>query len=104
MSFTDCARAADMMSCAAMIGMAKAEAKADAVTLDYLVNNPVCERFHTLADRVVEHQLQLDPTTAISRKLCVYKTPQYGTGEWVRMLQPLLPPVKQRFDEQTKQR
>lgn len=98
---SDCASAADLMSCAAMMSLAKQEAVGNIHQLSYLVNNPSCERFHTLADRTTENKLKMDPAT-LSRKLCVTKTPVYGEGQWVQMMHPPLTRVQENFDEWTR--
>lgn len=102
MSFTDCALAADRISCDAMIGLASAQARDNIARLDYLVNHPVCDRFMNLADRGIEHDLQKNHIYMLSRNLCVYKTKKYGEGDWTEAMQPLAPPVKVKFDEWTK--
>ena len=99
---TDCASTANKMSCDAMSFMAQNESLRNARVMDYLVNHPTCERFNSLADRGLEHEIQANSTTAISRKLCVTKTAQYGIGEWTAMMNPPLPPVLARFDEWTR--
>jgi hypothetical protein len=98
---SDCSSAADMMSCAAMMGLAKQEAAGNLEQLSYLVNNPACERYHSFADRSLEHNLQMDATLSMSRKLCVTKTPLYGQGPWINMMKPPLQRAPVNFDEWT---
>jgi hypothetical protein len=86
MSIEDgCSEIADRMSCDAMIGLAKKEAGENFKGMLYLVDDPSCERFRSAQDSQMEHKLQLDPTFAISRKLCVTKTPAYGLGAWTQL-------------------
>lgn len=93
---------ANKISCDAMHTLAKANAVANRTIVDYSTVHPVCERFHGNADRKLEHMLQINSESAISRKLCVTKTDLYGMGDWVAMMQPPLPPVKTQFDQWTK--
>ena len=98
---SDCSSTADLMSCSAMMSMAKLEAIGNSQQLGYFVNNPVCERYHSFADRTLEYKLQMDATLSMSRKLCVTKTPLYGQGQWVNMMRPPLPRTPVNFNEWT---
>lgn len=102
MSFSECGRIADNMSCDAMSALASDEARKNINRLDYLVNHPNCERMHALADRVDEHQLQINPLGVLPRKLCVYKTELYGVGKWDKVMTPLDTPVVAQFDKWTR--
>jgi hypothetical protein len=97
----NCSEAADLMSCAAMVGMAKQETRENLQQLSYLVNDPSCERFHTPYDRTLEHKVQISGES-ISRKLCVTKTPEFGQGTWINMTMPPLGRIPVNFDQWTK--
>jgi hypothetical protein len=103
---SELSRAANMMSCQAMISMAQEEARQNMYTLDSLVNHPACERFQSLADRALErNELQANPKMMIPRKLCVYKTIKYGTGDWINYMDtPRGGPVTPIFDQRTRSR
>ena len=97
----DCSAAANSMSCDAQIGLAKAEAARNDTCLAYTANVVTCDRLQSLADRGLEHNLQIDDTLAMSRKLCVTKTNLYQSGSWETVMKQSVQP---RFDEQTRSR
>lgn len=91
MAMWDCALMASALSCQAQVGMAKVEAAQNDITLAYISNPLLCDRFHSQMDRSLEYTLQNDKTLAMSRKLCVTKTPLYQTGDWEIQMTPVFP-------------
>lgn len=75
-----CTNLADKLSCEAMSTLAKQEYFDNRIQELYLINNPACERYHSLADREQEHFLQ--KSLGISRNVCFDKTPAFQQGAW----------------------
>lgn len=76
-------REAADLSCDAMSQLAAREADRNAGRLDFMINDPTCERWRQLADRGVEDRLQ--KTLGSFRKLCVDKMPDYQKGPWTHL-------------------
>lgn len=83
-----CKNMASDLSCLAMRDLALKEAENNQLQLSYLVNDPSCERYHSLADRVKEHSVQ---ATVLNRRLCFTHDPTLKQGSYIsHMSTPVL--------------
>lgn len=86
---TTCMNAANTMSCAAQVGLAKNELMRNGYLQSYMVDHPACPRFNELMDRGAETALLL--TTGSFKKECLPpRQPSDGTGPWTEQFQTLL--------------
>lgn len=97
-----CMNASDQMSCAAMTELAKKEAQSNGYHLKFLIDNPVCDRYHSLADRGTEYMLQANGI--VSKNICFNPSVMVKSGEWDQQLGLLLPRNQPEFDVQTRPR
>ena len=97
-----CMNAADMMSCDAMIILAKKEAKADTAICSRDLLNPVCSRYNSLADRGTEYILQANGI--ISKNICFNPNVMIKTGEWEQQFEALQPKMANAYDTFTRPR
>jgi len=81
-----CVLSADKVSCDAMSTLAKDEYFKNKIYEQYLLQDPSCFRYQSLANREEEHQLQKNG--GISRNLCFEKTPQFQQGPWEEVYKP----------------
>lgn len=84
-SDTSCMQKASVMSCQAMLALAKKEYDQNSSVLSYQVVAPNCERFQQLADRGDEYKLLLNG--GISRNLCFTHDPALKAGPYFSQIE-----------------
>jgi hypothetical protein len=96
---TSCKNTSSLLSCQAMRELAMKEAEENMVHMSYLVNDPSCERYHSLADRVKEHSVQ---ATVLNRRLCFTHDPDLKQGTYSEYIPGKL--MDERWEEWTRRK
>jgi len=74
-----CKNNSSALSCLAMRDLAIKETEENQIYMSYLLQDPSCERYQSLANRLKEHQLQ---GTQLSRRLCFTHDPTLKQGPY----------------------
>lgn len=83
---SSCTTSASKVSCDAMSSLAIDAYKKNRQYQSYLLQDPSCFRYQSLADRGDEHLLQ--KSLGIARNVCFEKTPEFQKGPWENQYAP----------------
>lgn len=84
-----CAQIADQLSCQRQLELAKMLQDKETAKMRYMLQHPACSRFTQLADRGLEHKLQIDRTglwlncssQRITPQVSILDFPNYNCGK-----------------------